>query len=56
MGVIDLALFCGSESLMDAVHTTMVGSACAGRELDAGAGHKVRSSNVCFWRHTIVFP
>ena len=47
MGVIDLAHICGSESVMDAVHATVVGSACAGLEHDAGSGHKVRSFNVC---------
>ena len=32
---------------MDAVHSTVVGSACTGLELDAGSGHKVRPSDVC---------
>ena len=47
MGVIDFAHICGSESTVDAVHPTVVDSACAGLELDAGSGHKVRSSDVC---------
>ena len=47
MGVIDFAQNCGSESMMDAVHATVVGTACAGLELDASSGHKVRSSDVC---------
>ena len=42
---IDLAHIC--ESMMDAVHAAVFGSACAGLELDAGSGHNVRSSNVC---------
>ena len=33
--------------MMDAVRATVVGSACAGLQHDAGSGHKVRSSNVC---------
>ena len=47
MGLIDLAHFCGSESMVDAVHATVVGSAYARLELDAGSGHTVRSSDVC---------
>ena len=39
--LLTLAHFCGSESMVDAVH------ACAGLELDAVSGHKVRSSDVC---------
>ena len=39
MGVVDIAHFCGSESIVDAVHATVVGSACAGLELDADSGH-----------------
>ena len=30
VGVIDLVHICGSESMMDAVHATVVGSACPG--------------------------
>ena len=47
IGVIDLAHICGSESSVDVVHAAEVDSACAGPELDAGSGHKVRSSDVC---------
>ena len=47
LGGIDLAHISGSESMMDAVHATVVASDCAGLELDAGSGHKVRSSTVC---------
>ena len=36
MGVTDLALTCGSEPVMDAVCTAVVGSARTGRVLDAG--------------------
>ena len=32
---------------MDAVHATVFGSTGAGLDLDAGSGHKVRSSDVC---------
>ena len=34
--------------MVDAVHASMVGSGCAGLELDAGSAHKVSSSDVCF--------
>ena len=34
------------------MHATVVGSACAGLELDAGSGHKVTSSNVCSFGDT----
>ena len=47
MGNIYIAHICASESMMDAVRVTVVGSACAGLELDAGSGHNGRSSNVC---------
>ena len=46
MGVIDWARIGGSESVVDVVHATMIGSACAGLELDAGFGPTVRSSDV----------
>ena len=42
MGIVDLTQICGSESMANAVHATVVGSACGGLELDAGSGHKVR--------------
>ena len=44
---IDVPHICGSVSMMDAMHATVVGSACAGLEIDACSGHKVRSSDVC---------
>ena len=47
VGVVDFAHVCGLESMVDAVRATVVGSACAGLEFDAGSGHKVRSSDVC---------
>ena len=47
MGVTDFAHIRGSESMMDAVHATGVGSVCAGLGLDAGSGHKFRSPAVC---------
>ena len=47
MGNIYTAHICASESMMDAVRVTVVGSACAGLGLDAGSGHNGRSSNVC---------
>ena len=47
MGVIDFAHNRGSESMIDAVHATVLGTAGAGLEFDAGSGHKVRSSDVC---------
>ena len=45
MGIIDPVLTCGSEPKMDAMHSTLVGSACAGLVFDAGC-HEVRSSDV----------
>ena len=47
MGVIDFAHISGSESTMDAVRATVVGTAWAGLEIDAGSVHKVRSSDIC---------
>ena len=52
MEIIDFAHICGSESMMDAVHATVVGTAWAGLEIDAGSGHKVRSSHVCSFGET----
>ena len=56
MGNIYIAHICASESMMDAVRVTVVGSACAGLELDAGSGHKrqIFQCMLC-WRHTMVF-
>ena len=46
VGVIDLAHICESESVVNTVHATVVGSAYADLELDLDSGHRVRSSNV----------
>ena len=46
MGVIDFVPSCGSEPVMDAVCTAMVGSGRTGRALDAGFGREDESSNV----------
>ena len=45
--ITDLALACGSESVMDIVCAAAVGSARTGRELDAGSAREDRSSDVC---------
>ena len=47
MGVIDLALACGSELVADASCAAVVGSARTGRVLDAGSDHEGRHSDVC---------
>ena len=48
VGVTDLVLNCESEPVMDAVCAAVVGSARAGRVLDAGSDREDRSSDVCF--------
>ena len=48
MGVIHFALACGSESVVDAVGTAVVGSARTGRVFDAGSACEDRSSDVCY--------
>ena len=47
MGASDLALTCGSEPVVDAVCTAVVGAARTGRVLDAGSAREDRSSDVC---------
>ena len=48
LGVTDLALTCGSEPVVDAVCTAVVGSLRTGLVLDAGSDREDRSSDVCF--------
>ena len=48
MGVTDFALTCGSEPVVDAVCTAVVGSARTGRVLDAASDREDRSSEVCY--------
>ena len=45
-GIIDPVLTCGLEPRNDAVHSAVVGSACAGLVRDASS-HEVRSSDAC---------
>ena len=48
MGFSDLALACGSESVVDAVCTAVVGSARTGRVHDAFSDREDTSSDVCY--------
>ena len=45
--IIDFALSCGSESVVDGVRTAVVGSDRTSRVLDAGSGRGDESSDVC---------
>ena len=47
MGVDDFALTCGSEPVMNAVCTAVVGSARSGRLRDAGSDREGTSSDMC---------
>ena len=53
-GVTDFALTCGSETVVDAVCTAVVGSARTGRVHVAGSDRKDRSSDVCYVGDTAV--
>ena len=53
VGVTDLAFTCGSEPVVDAVCTAVVGSARTGRVLNAGSDREDRSSDVCYTRSSI---
>ena len=52
MGVTDLALVCGSEPVMDAGNTAVVGSACP-CVFEAGSDCEDRSSDVCYVGDTL---
>ena len=53
MGVIDLALTCGSEPEVDAVFTAVVFSDRTSRVLDAGSGRRRIFHCMLCWRDTI---